>query len=487
MRSARRLLVAGIVWSMSLCGISSVSLGQTMIGTTGASIDELDLWKEVPVSNDEPDRGIVDRVLAMLQPHLDRLNTTNHELQELCDTDGPRRAAAKALEKQRSTCEDILAVIGILKRHNSEIDSWNLGASLDQYVLSSEALQLERPVVADSADSLAAPSESPMEGQTPKGKDNYWPYLASVWLPVAATIEFEPQQTELLTQFGISESVWSKEPDSNLFALITTLRQADLDPTGNLTPSRTVRELAAEIGETIVVKHDLAAMRADPAEIAQIFRAPVGWKDISRLSTLQDVRHHTLAAGTYEYRSLPPQSLATVFQSSDAVLAKGFLDRLIRLGSGNKAADAYNKRVQFHALIVSELTDRLSATAAGDHAQRVALLYSPYVSACARAEPCLTPFQPTLLPDSSGLKFTDQWNDNRLESPWAAENSLNETLRDRGVAPTQDVFLLQADYDARESNAWRPRVAGFRGYLNMRKDSPPQDSRKDGSSRGQVR
>ena len=101
-------------------------------------MEGLEPWDDVLNSGSTRDMGILDRILKMLQPHILRLSKTNNDLQKTLKSNGLHAYANIAYKRRNEICKDILAVIGIIKRHNNEVKKWNIDASREQYIFASD-------------------------------------------------------------------------------------------------------------------------------------------------------------------------------------------------------------------------------------------------------------------------------------------------------------------------------------------------------------
>jgi hypothetical protein len=495
------LILAG--W---LCA-ANVLTAQEMFGTTGAPLGGLEPWDE-PARPSPRDLGIENRVQEMLKHHVESLHKANAAVRDAA-SQGWNVAADAALQRRQTVCEDILAVIGIIKRHNSEIQKWQLGASKTRYILgpdlfSSALVSSSQPTAPSSgrgptgSDGAAPSSDRDSAGsegaataaQKAPGSDDsaaahsapIWPHLASPWLPYEAAVEFNFEERQILERLGLSPTTWEADQELALCALLTLLRQVKLDASGILMLQEDLLAFAKSTGSQYVEKYEMGKLRTDANQTALALEFSLGHRDVCRLSDEDNRLEHSLALGSYTYLAVRPDATAKRVQAVSAPMAKAFLGKTICPPQPGEAARSYAEKGRLFVVLSSELQTRVKSALEGSPVSADVALYSPFLWALAHSVPCLSPFQADVRTDGS-VRLTQGRaapDEDGAADVWSAEEALNRLLAGKGSKAQQDLFLLQADLvrDGGDVWQWKPRAAGFRGYLNQRQKATPASGGK---------
>lgn len=454
----------------------SVLQAQEMFGTTGAPLGGLEPWDE-PARPSPRDLGIENRVQEMLKHHVERLCEANTAVRDAA-CQGWSAAADAALQRRQSACEDILAVIGIIKRHNSEIEKWQLGASQSRYLLGpdlfSSALQ-PRSQPAEAVPQKGPSSGDPPAAQRPVG----WPYLAPLWLPYEAAVDFNGEELEILKRLGLSPAAWEMDQELALCALPTLLRQVKLGASGLLMLQEDLLAFAKSTCSQYVEKYEMGKLRTDANQTALALESSLGRQDVCRLSDEdnRDKRLGPLALGSYTYLAVRPDATAKRVQAGGVPMARAFLGKVVCPRQPGEVVKCYVEKGRLFVSFSSELQTRVKSAPEGPSVSADVDLYAPFLWALAHSVPCLSPFQADVRTDGSVRLTQGRAAADRDHAPdvWRAEEELNRLLAGKGSKAQRDLFLLQADLvrDGADAWQWKPRAAGFRGYLNQRQKAAP--------------
>ena len=468
---------------LCLCVLPNL-FAQDIISTSGVLMEGLEPWDTVSVVKTSPDEGILDRILKMLQPHVLRLNQANSAVKETLESSGRQASANTALERQRVVCEDILAVIGIINRHNSEVASWKIEASRDQYLLTPEffASDIFRRIMKTASASSDADPNSAVPGPTRPDSEAtndtdaiQWPYLAAIWAPFMVGVEFGVEQLELLTNLGLSASAWQDAPDLALCALLVLLRQATVTTEKRVVLTKGTNALLEEMNTNYIEKYELGSRHLDLTQGMVQLESLLGFSAIQPFLNNDNVKMITLELGSYHYPTIPYGEAAVDRVSSEGPIPKAFLDKTIWTDQVGEAFSFYLEKARLYVDLASDLAERVTSLEDPKAAEQVAHIYAPFLSALARCTPCLSAFRPKKQ-GKQGIRITESWisaQNDPVPDLWRVDGTLHDAFIVRGVEPFDYLFLLQSDFspDAQGAWHWTPRVAGYRGYLNVRNTS----------------
>lgn len=451
------------------------SCGQEILSTTGSPLGGLEPWDPSPPAN-QCDQGIMARVIEILRPHMTRLDAAEATVQNALASQGWHAAAGAALTRRQAVCEDILAVIGIVQRHNKEVSDWRLGAFRQQYVLTTQFLTSGRLNAAPAGDAKEAPSQEEARSQVARG-GRRWPHLSVVWVPCEAAFELHSEQRELLGQLGLSPAPWEDDTALALCALLALLGQADTDAAGGVTLAEEVRSFAEQTGVRHVETYGLGSRRADPRAVAQVLEAYLGRGPVVQLNAPEHAQVVALELGSYSYPTVLSAQAAACVTSVNAPVPRVFLAHAVWTAQTPDVTTFYQDKAALYAILAAALQTRVQTATGENAARQVTTLYAPYLWALTHCVPCLSPFRADVV-GQGNIRFTDAWappDPAGRADPQRTEENLNVALAAKHVALRTDLFLLQADFIRNPEGFWQwtPRYAGFRGCLNPRPKATP--------------
>lgn len=432
--------------------MSATGWAQDIIGTGGTPMGDLEPWG-TPVERRVNDAGMARRLEDIMRPPIGRLDAAEAKFRVLSEGGDKSVLVDELSRHQAEVCMDVISLIGTLKKHRNEIQSWHLGSQAESVGGSDEGFgaRILLNALGGAGDSNSVSRSSAR-----------WKWCTLAWLPFGCGLRLNPGEDRMVRELGFAVSLHVSQSDWALAAFLTMLRHTAASPDGRSQPAGVLQGLlAGEISRQVVACG--LGQTASSEEFDQQVEPLIGRRAVLSIFRPELQEKWVLEGGEFDYLSLRSEAESPVRESLEQALLSGGLKGgfVLKGASPEELSQAYEHRKIFFAILNVERT-KASAVESGDRAA-VERMYDPFLSLLARFPPCLSLYRPGRV-NENWLCFVED------ETPEAASvavtSSRENTQLEQGGASV--LCLLQSDCwkDEGGSWRWRPRVAGSRKHLD---------------------
>ena len=469
--SGRRVLRSAVLGWITFFNVLPPLQAQEILGTCGTPLGELEPWG-IPADQASADVGVSRRLVDIMLPSIARLDAAEAKLQAL-DKAQDRSVQLDAFcSVQADVCADVVSLIGTLKKHQREVQSWGLDPAVGSAGGTGDKMveQILAQALAASGEGVNAPPRTVKR----------WRWCAAVWSPFNCAVQFEPGEERILQELGFAVALHAADPDWVWSAFLMMLRQTAVASGEGLQPAGVLSNLLAGDLPRQVEMYGLGKA-ALGARFNEQMHLLVGWRTVAGLLNAEFMNTWRTEGGEYVYRSLRGESEETVQRCMASALLTGVLRGgfVLRGTSAEALMKAHDYRSLCYGIIEAEQARRF-ATVPGARLQ-IEQLYEPYLAVLAAFPPCLSPYRVETV-NQDWLKCAAE----KTGQPSSVVGS------DKSPAPSNAVphgvssllCLLQSDCWRADDGVWQwsPRFAGSRMQLDRFLNSlapPPASSGKE--------
>lgn len=420
---------------------------QEIISACGTPMGELEPWG-VPAKGLPVDAGMTRRLEEMIRPLVARLDESE-ALLRATEQGGNVRALLDAMcARQANVCADVLALIGLLGKHEKEVGAWKLGEQRRAVGICGEGFGqdiLERALI--SGDKPEREKTEPV---------NRWPWCAATWLPFECGVQFDGEEERILAEMGLSVHGHAERAEWAWSTLALFLRQAAVNSSNVSYPGASLRNLMDRLVASMVVEYRLGKP-ASSEYFQERIELLCGRKNILGLFQPERMDVWSFEDGEYTFKCLRPDAQNVV----GAVLGRAPLANALRGGftlrqsNAETIARAYNYRLAQYQFLTADCAAQCAIP--GVTAADINRMYGPFRLILSRSPPCLSPYRVEVV-NENWLRFVDEHR--------AATNATVSGSTPSGKVDFS-ICLLQSDgwRDAGGDWQWAPRAAGSRWYV----------------------